>query len=179
MIRTMKRSEHFCRAMLCKRGLCRHAVSVCLSVCIVRAFCGVGRNRDSAPIPGFIACCERCDRHVLSTRCRRTVASCDTYRWGSKRRSLLMAGDDDEMFMTRSLNGTPNHLRSDKFVAYVTSNKRLLDVLYHWTYTTDGHEASRGLSATAQLLVSVQLWRNVMTKMNCDQICVICTSAGL
>jgi len=26
---------------------------------------------------------------------------------GSKRRSLLMAGDDDEMFMTRSLNVTP------------------------------------------------------------------------
>jgi len=25
--------ESFCRAMLCKRGLCRHAVSVCLSVC--------------------------------------------------------------------------------------------------------------------------------------------------
>ena len=23
---------HFCRAMLCKRGLCRHAVSVCPSV---------------------------------------------------------------------------------------------------------------------------------------------------
>jgi len=24
---------YFCRAMLCKRGLCHHAVSVCLSVC--------------------------------------------------------------------------------------------------------------------------------------------------
>jgi len=24
----------FCRAMLCKRGLCRHAVSVCLSLCV-------------------------------------------------------------------------------------------------------------------------------------------------
>jgi len=30
---------YFCRAMLCKRGLCRHAVSVCLSVCHVRTFC--------------------------------------------------------------------------------------------------------------------------------------------
>ena len=46
-------------------------------------------------------------------------------------RSLLMAGDDDEMFMTRSLNVTPKtteqHLiaRSDKSVAYVTNNKRL------------------------------------------------------
>jgi len=42
-----------------------------------------------------------------------------------------MAGDDNEMFMTRSLNVTPNtteqHLivRSDKSVAYVTNNKRL------------------------------------------------------
>jgi len=37
------RSTHgdvdFCRAMLSKRGLCRHAVSVCLSVCHVREFC--------------------------------------------------------------------------------------------------------------------------------------------
>jgi len=30
---------HFCRAMLYKRGLCRHAVSVCLSVRHVREFC--------------------------------------------------------------------------------------------------------------------------------------------
>jgi len=40
-----------------------------------------------------------------------------------------MAEDDDEMFMTRSLNVTPKtteqHLtvRSDKSVAYVTNNK--------------------------------------------------------
>jgi len=39
-----------------------------------------------------------------------------------------MAGDDDEMFMTRSLNVTPKtteqHLiaRSGEFVAYVTNN---------------------------------------------------------
>jgi len=38
-----------------------------------------------------------------------------------------MAGDDNEMFMTRSLNTTEQHLivRSDKSVAYVTNNKRL------------------------------------------------------
>ena len=53
------------------------------------------------------------------------------------KRSLLMAGDDDEMFMTRSLNvtakTTEQHLivRSDKSVAYVTNNKRLLNVLYY------------------------------------------------
>ena len=43
----------------------------------------------------------------------------------------MIAGDDDEMFMTGSLNVTPKttnqHLvvRSDKSVAYVTNNKRL------------------------------------------------------
>jgi len=42
-----------------------------------------------------------------------------------------MARDDDEMFMTRNFNVTPEttepHLiaRSDKSVAYVTNNKRL------------------------------------------------------
>ena len=49
---------------------------------------------------------------------------------GYKRWSLLMAGDDDEMFMTRSLNIMPRttqqHLIvcSDKSVAYVTIKKR-------------------------------------------------------
>jgi len=46
-----------------------------------------------------------------------------------------MAGDDDEMI--RSFNVSPKtteqHLisRSDKSVAYVTNNKRLVDVLYY------------------------------------------------
>ena len=53
------------------------------------------------------------------------------------RRSLLMAGDDDEMFMTRSLNVThkttvQNLIAcSDKSVAYITNNKRL-----RWTFCT-------------------------------------------
>jgi len=44
---------------------------------------------------------------------------------------LLMAGDDEEMFMTRSLNIMPktteqhSSVCSDKSVAYVTNNKRL------------------------------------------------------
>jgi len=45
---------------------------------------------------------------------------------GSKRRSLLIAKDDNEVFMTRSLNVTPKTTdiaRSDKSVAYVTNNK--------------------------------------------------------
>ena len=49
----------------------------------------------------------------------------------SKRQSVLMAADDDEMFTTRSVNVTPKtteqHLiaRSDKSVAYVTNNKQM------------------------------------------------------
>jgi len=48
-----------------------------------------------------------------------------------------MARDDDKMFMTRILNVTAKttelHLIvcSDKSVAYVTNNKRLLDILYY------------------------------------------------
>jgi len=50
---------------------------------------------------------------------------------GSKRRSLLMAGDDDEMFMSRSLNVTPKTteqrliVRSDKSAAFTCNNKKL------------------------------------------------------
>jgi len=33
------------------------------------------KNRDSGPISGFTACCQRCDRQVLYTQVRRTVAS--------------------------------------------------------------------------------------------------------
>ena len=114
----------FYRAMPCKRGLCRHAVSVRLFVrpsvtfvhsiktnkqifnffspsgsptilvfpyhgniptetALTRAWNAgkVGKNRDFQPVYGFIACCQRCDRQVLSTWRRRTVASCDTCRW--------------------------------------------------------------------------------------------------
>ena len=48
-----------------------------------------------------------------------------------------MAGKDDEMFVSRSLNVTPKTTehrliaRSDKFVAYVQHNKRLFGVLYY------------------------------------------------
>jgi len=50
-----------------------------------------------------------------------------------------MAGDDDEMFMTRGL-------KSRRYVKDVTNNKRLIArrfVLLE--LTTDRHEASRGL----------------------------------
>ena len=52
-----------------------------------------------------------------------------TLTTGSKRRSLLMAGDDDEVFMTRSLNVTPKTTELNcaqlQIVACITNNKRL------------------------------------------------------
>ena len=79
---------------------------------------------------GFVA---RCDR--LGVPCYQHVAAepwqVVTLTAGSNWQSLLMAGDDDETFMTRSLNvmsKTREHdliVFSDKSVAYVTNNKRL------------------------------------------------------
>jgi len=43
--------------------------------------------------------------------------------------------------------------RSDKSVAYVTNNKRLYSAFVLLKRTTDRHEASRGLFATAELFV--------------------------
>ena len=70
---------------------------------------GVGRNRDSDPISGFVACCERCDGQLLSTR-----LSADT------RLSIDACA-----------------------VNQIEHDVKL---------TTDKHEASRGLYATAELL---------------------------
>ena len=98
---------------------------------------------------------------LLPARCYQYDAvgppSCKLWHFaGSKRRCLLMAGKDDEMFMTRSFNVAPKttgqHLiaRSDKSVEYVTNNKTLLDVFLLSKLTTDRHETS----ATAELLVN-------------------------
>ena len=40
--------------------------------------CVVGRSRDSEPISGFTACCQRFDQLGVINTHRRTVASCDT-----------------------------------------------------------------------------------------------------
>ena len=80
-----------------------------------------------------------------------------------------MARDDDEVFMTRSLSVTPTeqHLivRSGKSVAFVTNNKRLYSTFVLLKLTTDRYEASRGLFATAELLVFAYQ----------QQRCIICT----
>jgi len=71
-----------------------------------------------------------------------------------------MSGVDDAMVMTRSLTVTPKtteqHLiaRSDKPIACVTNNKRLRST-FCTKLTTDRHEASRSLFATAELLVQL------------------------
>jgi len=93
----------------------------------------VGRNRNFEPISGFIVCCQRCNRpRVINTLLLDYAApQVVTLITGSKRWSWLTAGDDNEMFMTRSFNVTPKtteqHLIvcSDKSVAYVANNKRL------------------------------------------------------
>ena len=69
---------------------------------------GVSRNCDSELLASLRAV-NAATGQVLSTRRRRTtVPQIVTLIADSKRRSLLMTGDDDEMFTTRSLNVTPN-----------------------------------------------------------------------
>jgi len=52
--------------------------------------------------------CQHCDRlGVIIMHGAAGQWQVVTLTTGSKRRSLLMAEDDDEMFMTRSLNVTP------------------------------------------------------------------------
>ena len=73
-----------------------------------------------------------------------------------------MAGDDDEVFVTRSHNVTPKTTeqqliaRSGKSEAKVTIIKDCARRITLLKLTTDGHKASRGLSATAELLVQKQ-----------------------
>jgi len=76
-----------------------------------------------------------------------------------------MAGDDDEMFMTRSLNVTPKttelHLivRSDKSVAYVTNNE-ILRLTSCTIEATCNYGQIRSIAwplCTAELLVDVML----------------------
>jgi len=104
---------------------------------------GVGKNRDSPPIPGSIACCERFDRQVHYTSCSGPWQVGDTRVTliAGKRCRLFFTGNDDEVFMTRSPNVTPKtteqHLivRSGKSEAEVTNNKRLRSTycMYCWS----------------------------------------------
>jgi len=64
---------------------------------------------------------------------------------------LLFTGDDDEVFMTRNLNVTPN-TKEQHLIAGTDCAQGIVLL----NRTTDGHKALRGLSATAELLVSTQ-----------------------
>ena len=73
----------------------------------------------------FIACCQPCDRQVLSTRCHRTMTS-----W---RHSSLVAVSvgvcwwretDDEAFMTRSINVTPKTAEQHLIVRASKTDRR-------------------------------------------------------
>ena len=98
---------------------------------------------------------------VLSRRRRRTtVPQVVTLIAGSKRRSLLIVGDEtfyDKKSLLTLRQTQQNSIltaRNDKSVAYVTNNERLCSRRFILLkLTTDRHEASRGLSATAELLV--------------------------
>jgi len=70
----------------------------------------VGKHRDTRPVSGFIACCQRFDRQLrqftsYSHSCTGPSQVGDTHR--CKRRRLLFEGDDDEVFMTRRFDVTP------------------------------------------------------------------------
>jgi len=59
--------------------------------------------------------------------------------------------------MTKNLNVTPKTtLRSGKSEAYSNDNKRIRISYYYFLLrvTTDGHKASRGFSATSELLAT-------------------------
>jgi len=84
------------------------------------------KTRHSRLVYGFFTCCQRCNSQVLSTRCHRTMVSYTLV--AGKWRSLLMVGDDNEMFMKEAstlLHRQNLILRSGKFEAEVTNNRRL------------------------------------------------------
>jgi len=118
---------------------------------------GLSRNRDSEPISGLMPAINAATVQVLSTRS--TVdhgyrrASCDT--------SLVVSGSVDCMSRRRNVydkkprryakDNRTAHLTacSDKSVAYVTNNKDSTQRYVLLKLTTDRHEASRDLFATA------------------------------
>jgi len=77
---------------------------------------------------------------------------------GSKRRSLLMAREDDEMFMTRSLNRAAfNCIRSNQSVAYATTVKDCS------TFCTDTKHRAASLRQQSYLFkISVTLFIGII-----------------
>ena len=73
---------------------------------------GGGKNCESRPVARLIACCQRCDRlGVINTVPPDRGELVTLIAGSSKRRSLLMA-IDDEVFMTTVTNVTPKKQNS-------------------------------------------------------------------
>jgi len=68
--------------------------------------CWWSRQKSQSPISIWPVAVNAATDQVLSTSAA-GPSQVVTLIAGTKRRSLLMAGDDDEMFMTRSFNVTP------------------------------------------------------------------------
>ena len=120
----------------------------------------VGRNRYSEPIYGLvpavnaatgIRCCQHSRRWTTATVPQVvTHAVSGDVDCGRRRRNVY-----DKKPQRYAKDNRTVHLtaRSDKSVAYITKNKRLYSTFCTVEATTDRHEASRGLFATAELLV--------------------------
>jgi len=68
----------------------------------------VGRNRDSEPISGFTVCCEPFQQQVQSLSCDRQGRVYSTI--AGKQPSLLMAGNNDEVYDLLLLVGLWSHI---------------------------------------------------------------------
>ena len=74
--------------------------------------------------------------------------SSDTHTAAPERcKSATLTGDDDEVFMTRNLNVTPKTTEQHLIVRSCKSEAKVT-IIKDCARGTDGHEASRGLSAT-------------------------------
>jgi len=121
----------------------------------------------------------RCYQHGPDGPCQVVTLMAD-----SKRRSLLTAGDNDEMFMTKNLNDTPKYnkttftvtVRSDKSVAYVTGNKRLCSTFctLEANYWQTGSIARASLRQQGYLLLctAAVILRHAGWKQDCGKRCV-------
>jgi len=95
-----------------------------------------------------------------------------------KRPSLLMAGNNDE-FYDEKLNITPKTtLCSGKPESSVTVRKDSARVIISLRLTTDGHKASRGFCATAELLVGKRYYVTMLrSPYDMSRPSVICLSS--
>jgi len=129
---------------------------------------------------------------LLPARCCQYGAARPLFRklWhiaGSKQRSVLMAGKDGKMFMTRSFNimlkTTEQHLiaRSDKSVASMTNNKRLCSTFstieanywQTWSVAQPLCDSRATCGSVCQVQSSSQLHCSTVIMSYCELRCII------